>query len=104
MISLKARLAEVQLALEKLADDSFRTESELRAEMSVVEDWLREKKTRVECLECEKPLSFLLVARSKVSLLSDTSKTKTDSPFHHSRGEAPLQGDLRKSLVMLPPI
>lgn len=48
---LKARLAKVQLALEKLSNGSSTTKVELPAKMSNAKESLREAKTRIERLE-----------------------------------------------------
>lgn len=51
--SSKGRLAEAQLSLEKLSDESPRMEAKLCAEESAAEELLREEKARAERLERE---------------------------------------------------
>lgn len=51
--SLKGRLTDAQSALEKLADESSRTEAELQGEMVVVEVSLETMKVHVEALKHE---------------------------------------------------
>lgn len=49
--SIKARLSNTQLALEKLTDESSRTKAQLRAELSVVGESLKVEKKCVERLK-----------------------------------------------------
>lgn len=94
--SLKTRLAESQLALEKVPNELSMTKAKLWVETSVVQRSLRAKKTRVRYLECQLTTE---VQKRQLSLTNSRETSKIAS-LQLADGEDSFQ-DLQSKVVTI---